>query len=341
MPLWIENTRLVLAQFNELTLAMPSVTKLSSLLVQVADLIEALNTETELFKSGFFSLGEAVCRVETTLVCISPDTAKPWSHLKILPIPLNNYKLNFVDILYPRGQTSFKGCLTYGPHNSLTVLSDLCCQTLSTRSADALSYCPTIYEYSTSEISMTNMLLSFLGNSKTIKSFCGSNLTSFMQTDFPTLLTDCSLEFIGTHVYSILNNGNNHVLGTSLTTLTQTLKENDLALLSIILILAALLFLLLLVLCRACLIKCLPNSCIRFCRCITFNGCQSCPKMSDYNYQAPLDTSAPNDTSLKFEYSSSGSLKPIENFSSQPRRSSRTLSRPPTYRELLMMAENA
>ena len=95
MPSWIEDTRLVLSQFNTLSLDIPSVTKLSSLVSQTRELITSLNTEIELFKTGFFSLGHAVCKLETVLTCISPDNSKPWSHLKILPIPANNYKLNY------------------------------------------------------------------------------------------------------------------------------------------------------------------------------------------------------------------------------------------------------
>ena len=343
MPLWVENSRLLMSQFNALTLDTSSATKLTSLLLQMIELIDALNSEIELFKAGFFSLGNAVCRVETQLTCISPDTSKIWSHVKILPIPVNNYKLNFVDILYPRGQANMKGCLTYGAHTSLTVLSDNCCQHLSTKSPEALSACPTIYEYSSSEISLRNMLLSFLGTSKSIKSFCGTNLTNFFETDFPTLLSDCTLEFLGSQMYSILNSGNSHVTGTSITKLNSMLKENDLVLVSITAILALLLLITITCLCRACLVKCLPRGCVNLCRCLTFDGCRNCPKMADYSYQPPLDSSAPNDTTLKFEYSSSGSLKPIENFSTQtPKRAARSTMRAPTYRELLLMAaENA
>ena len=144
-------------------------------------------------------------------------------------------------------------------------------------------------------------------------------------------------------MYSNLNSGNLHVTGMSMTKLSSILKENDLVLVIITATLALLLLLTLTCLCRACLVKCLPRGCVNLCRCLTFDSCRNCTKMADYNYQPPLNSSAPNDTTLKFECSSSGSLKPIENFSSQtPKRVARSTMRAPNYRELLLMAaENA
>ena len=292
IPLWLQNSRDLLSVLHSYEFTSSDI-DVEFLIGQVMKSISELSQEVTNFNKGFVSLDTAKCQIseKSPLDCITTDPSKIWHRLDFYPLPVGNYKLNFDHLVYPTGQLNWASCMTSAGHGLMRILNDLCCQELRINSDDAVKYCPSAYESSSSQVILFDKIISYIGSGHAVSTFCGLNRTTRSQSTASLTLTDCSLEYNdGNFKYSVVNQGGSMDVGNhQAQSVDLLLGKKDLILATLVGILATLLLIMFLYICRACVFRCLPNCVVNLVRCLTFDCCQACPQYHNYDINEQLD----------------------------------------------------
>jgi len=291
IPLWLQNSRDLLSVLHSYEFTSSDI-DVEFLIDQISKNTAELSQEITNFNKGFISLDTAKCQIgkKSPLDCITNDPSKVWHRLDFYALPIGNYKLAFDHIVYPTSQLNWASCMTAVGHGLMTVLNDLCCSELRINSKDAIKYCPSTYESSGSQVIMFDRIISYVGSSHTVSTFCGLNRTTRSQTAASLTLSDCSLEYDdGSYKYSVVNQGGSMDVGNHIQTADLLLGKKDLILATLVGILATLLLIMFLYICRACVFRCLPDCVVNLLRCLTFDCCQACPRYHQYDINEQLD----------------------------------------------------